>query len=295
MGLSGPAGAIDADKLKYLGNDGNLFVKIKMTYQGGAPSTSTVAGRYLAQFDGNNDGQFTDTNIDVVRKIFCVDISHSIHTNNKTYVPVVDKLTGPSELLRKNTNDPDADSNGKYFYQNEAQTSAGGLVSAMTANDYFKAVPGSAPTAGEAAIRAGKVAWLVDKYLNAVVTSSFTRMNLAAIQLAIWDIVQDGGDGIDTGNFQAISNETGAGAVTTADLQTAVNQYLDEVSFMSDPGRNPYNSPYATWVQTARSSGYGHLQDQVWTSAPVPEPAFYQLAALLALGGVGYAKRRKRG
>lgn len=294
MALSGPARAVDADKVKYLGNDGSLFVKVKINYLGNAPSLSTVAGRFLMQFDGNNDGLFTDTSIDVVRKVFCVDVTHSIQTNDAVYAPVVDRLTGPSELLRKNTNDPDGDSTNRYFYQDAALAQAGGMVSAMTTNDYFKALPGSVPTAAEAAIRTSKVAWLVDKYLNAVASSSFTRLDFAAVQLAIWDIVQDGGDGIGAGNFKAVSNETGSGAITTATLQATVNAYLNQVSHIGNPHFGLYDSQHAMWVQMARGSGYGHLQDHVWTSAPVPEPAFYGMATLLGLGGLGYLRRRKK-
>ncbi|HVT14174.1 MAG TPA: PEP-CTERM sorting domain-containing protein [Fimbriimonadaceae bacterium] len=93
----------------------------------------------------------------------------------------------------------------------------------------------------------------------------------AGLQLAIWDVLVDGGDGLTNGNFKASS-------VTTT--MTAAANYLSQ---------SVGHTGTATWYQ-GLPRGNGQPQDLIG-GTPVPEPA-----SLLVLGGAAafFLRKRKR-
>ena len=127
---------------------------------------------------------------------------------------------------------------------------------------------------------ANAVAYLIDTYLKA----SVTQAQAVNTGLAIWDIENDGGDGVSVGNFQA-SNINGGGSVAGA------NALIAAALGQSAQGG-------VTWIQNPKlGTGAGvPYQDFGIRAAdyPIPEPAFYQMSVLLAGGGFVALRRRRR-
>jgi hypothetical protein len=149
------------------------------------------------------------------------------------------------------------------------------MYSAMTAADYDPKGLGSTPFS-TVAERVNAVAYLVHAYLN----SGASKETLGKVQLAIWDIVNDGGDGASAGAFQAKDG---------ADVAFDLSGILTEAS-----GWKGFAVRRPEWIQAPRLGSppkpSDHVQDFAYD--PVPEPAFYQMAALLTLGGLGLLRRR---
>ena len=131
-------------------------------------------------------------------------------------------------------------------------------------------------------------AYLLDNYLNAnsfsgVSGSNNLINNLVALQLAQWDILQDGGNGLSTGTFQ-----TDASGITN--YGGLVNYYETLASSNSS-----YNSLTDTWIQAPISQDGGHQQDFATNQANVPEPdAVASFMGLLVTGGTFLIKKRRK-
>lgn len=171
----------------------------------------------------------------------------------------------------------------------------------------------------EALKRASMVSYLVDSFLNATTDTPFiTGAGLtaghsltqyhAAVQVAIWEIVQDGfsgGTGWDAAgdvqrNGVAAFQNLGIGA-TNALKNTSGTALVQSVLDFALAKGTAYASLDNYWVQSQRSldtanTWLAHRQDFAFTdSGPIPEPAFYQMAGLLTMGGVAFFRlRRKR-
>lgn len=103
----------------------------------------------------------------------------------------------------------------------------------------------------------------------------------AALQLAIWDILVDGGDGVNVGNFQASGLTTGT--------QSYFSSYLTA---------NIAGASSIATVYEADFHGAGNNVNQNLIGAggnggteAVPEPASM---AALAMGGLAFLRRRKK-
>lgn len=114
----------------------------------------------------------------------------------------------------------------------------------------------------------GQVAWLFQH--NQAAAKNDTEVS-AALQLALWDVVTDGGDGLSVGNFQYLSgatsktSEAGATMIAESAGQSDVATYLRAVG--------PYGQSMIT--------------------SPVPEPGTFGLLGLgLSLLGFGFFRKR---
>ena len=112
-----------------------------------------------------------------------------------------------------------------------------------------------------------RAAWLFNQY-SGVVNSSDKG---AALQLAIWDVIADGGDGISHGVFRASSNST---------VNSLAGQYL---------AASAGQVSSAHWLQAVNHGRNGDRNQNFM--AAVPEPS--ALAALL-IGSVTLLRRKSR-
>jgi len=111
---------------------------------------------------------------------------------------------------------------------------------------------------------------LVGKVFNKF--SNFTtNAEAAALQLAIWDAVYDGGDGLAAGSFKSSSFQSEVAAIFAADF-TGVSSHI-------------------TYYAPTSHGPNGDLYQGMITGAPVPEPA---TMAVLALGAGALLRRRRR-
>ncbi len=238
--------------------DANL---VRLSTDGGMTFFKTDAGRYTGQF---GSGPITN--------IYCDDLNHGIYSGGQYTASTQYMITSPSGPLV----------NG--YYQ-------GGLASALTNGDLT-----SVGTA-EAQKRSSEVAFLADTYLYDYSYSSLAEedLNQSAIGLSIWDIVQDGGDGLSAGQVQA-------GAADAATYGTLVNAYENEASVFA----SNYQSGTAIWVQAPVDALGNHQQDFVYVPSEVPPNAPYPpvpeasttvsfgLLLALGLGGAVIAAKRKK-
>ena len=238
------------------------------------------AGRYTAQI-GPTSGPSVLTNI------FCVDFTHDIELGDTYSANTQHLLTSPAATKA---------STDAYYN--------GGLASALNGSDYN---PSGAMAAAQ---RASEVAYLADSYLNATsltFTSNFSGStdlgaNLAAVSLSIWDIVQDGANGLGTGGVRlwnpGATNYDGYSASVYSQLTSLTGYYENQAAQHST-----YQSSTATWIQAPRNGSDGHYQDYVMEAggvnphgpAAVPEPG--SLAPMLfgvgGLAALAITRRRK--
>ncbi len=250
-----------------------------VVYLNGLPY-GVYAGRYQATLSGNSIG------------IFCTDFTNDIN--------IGDSYDADTQYL---VTDPAATASGTVTLTPQGYYT-GGLASALNDQDYHPNTGGLTN-----AQRAGAVAWLTDQYLNAASFSGYAgdtnpSDNFAGVNLAIWDIVQDGGDGF----------ANGAGQVALAANQS---NYLGLADYYEGLAKDyitthGYSSNTVAWLQAPRTMSGGvpvldgkyeiHLQDYV-TTAPArtpmntgsaaPEPPFSLLLLCFGLVGVGWRLRRR--
>lgn len=143
----------------------------------------------------------------------------------------------------------------------------------------------------------GRVSWLVDNALLPTQSSGYTSAlgsadwvktpaQGAGIQLAIWDIVHDGGDGFSSGNVQA---STAAGEATDPDVLFWAQTYEAASLNKSDNNAFVYDNRDNNGVEVQRLIG-----PQFSTGpSPTPEPVAWALMGTVALV-LGIAAYRRR-
>ena len=99
----------------------------------------------------------------------------------------------------------------------------------------------------------------------------------AAMQLALWDIVYDNGDGFDTGIFQVVAAPTVATSLGKYFLKNSVNK-ADVATYLQAVDHGPNNNLNQNMITTAT------------VTEAVPEPASI---AVLGIGIAAFLRRRK--
>ncbi len=299
IALTLAAGPVHAEQTFTFLGTGAQYIGVNLLHDG-----TVAAGRYQGKLSSAPNANFY---------IFCTDFTHWINWGQQySTLSLESSVTDIRQDLNHTINV------NHYFYQatSGGEGTPGGIVSAMqtapnVANqpiDYFRSrtttdgtyVTGPGNTAGglnQFSIfeRAEAVAYLTDKFLNDL---TLTTKQVAGVQLAIWDIIQDGGDGFASGYVQRGSNSTGG----DADLALGFARGY-ETETANRLLIRTYTSGTAKWIQGVRDANNpdpNHPQDFAYVNdnnvhiESVPEPAFYQMSALMGLGGAGLLARRRR-
>ncbi len=135
----------------------------------------------------------------------------------------------------------------------------------------------------------GRAAWIYDRYAADVETNA----SAASVQLALWDVVHDGGDGLGRGRIQLAASASGI-------LRTVAEDMIDaSAGQSSDRATILYNLSLANGAraQTLITSRRGPVPDI--PHEEVPEPATFwlaggALAGLYWLGRNGGNSRKYR-
>ncbi len=232
------------------------IASVSVSTNSGSSFAATSAGRFQGTFNG------------VQVPLFSTDVKHTLSFDSGYTANVGFNITDVGGSLVSS------------YYQ-------GGLASVLSSNADFVS---PTITAGAAATRSSEVAWLVDTYLNSTVGTFSTLgsgstsllTNEVAIQLAIWDLTQDGGDGLGAGTLR----------VNGADLTT----YGSIVTFYEGAGQAGGQTTYtgkADFIQAPTSVIGTHSE---YFATVVPEPGTYAMIAGMSVPGlILMARRRKTG
>ena len=264
--LAGPA---SADTFTFLTGDASSNA-VNVSEDGGSNFIYAWAGLY--------QGQLSTPSGPKTVNLFCTDIGHDVNVGDTYQIDLSHHVTdaaGGTHVV-----------NGNTYYD-------GGLASAFGAGDfnvqnYDPTKPSSATNISWSG-RASEVAWLADQFQNRTTFSglsgsSNTSMNMTAVNVAIWDIVQDGADGIHPGSGKVVLD---AGAATNF---SGLVSYYEKLA----ASHSTYTSSTAFFAQAPLTPG-GHYQDFIYSTAlPTPEAGSAMALTMLMLGGFFLTGRRRR-
>ncbi len=153
-----------------------------------------------------------------------------------------------------------------------------------------------AARAADRLVRAGALAYLANTYLSDAAlgaTTSARAQKAMEIQMAAWEIVVDGFEN------PKVNGDLGHGAGLADDFKgsaTAESGFAARVAALVAEAYDGavLGGGNADWINVT-DEGTGKYQDWIAEGGTtfVPEPAFYQMAALLGLGGLGMLRLRK--
>ncbi len=250
LGLSNvsPANA-QALRSFILVNDTSETSSINISEDSGATFANVTAGRYKGSING------------VIVNVLCNDLKHGISFGSGYTANVQYNITSPSGSLVSS------------YYQ-------GGLASALTNGDF------TTVSAAEANKRASENAWITDNFINSnaatyasnITGSTDLNTNLAALQFAMWDIDQDGGDGTAAGTVRL--------GASSAAYATEINYFLTQAAL-----HTTYTSNTAYFIQGPSTAIGTHQQ---FFSAVVPEPSTYAMMFGMTMAGALFLRKRIR-
>jgi hypothetical protein len=211
----------------FLGGKSGKTASMKVSVNGGATFSGLIS---VGVYKGTLSAEPSLGEIEM----YCADVYHAIGTPFQTLVSLGRFIDAAQPLV------------GPYY--EDGAGNGGGAASAMTAADYHPTLPGANPAFDTIAKRVDAVSYLAHKYLN----SSFSRDILARVQLAIWDIMQDGGDGVGAGQ----------GAIQAKDG----NDLYVDISAILTEAAGQGGVPRPRWLQAPRLGGNpgNHAQDLVF-------------------------------
>lgn len=123
----------------------------------------------------------------------------------------------------------------------------------------------------------GRVAWLFNQFAPTVNSNT----SAAALQLAIWDVVHDGGNGLTSGNVQL--NVTGS-----ATLRSLAESYI-----LASVGQSSTNATILHNVAFNGTPAQNLITNRIIPPSSVPEPGTWMMtAAGLFLAAFGTRRRR---
>jgi hypothetical protein len=121
-----------------------------------------------------------------------------------------------------------------------------------------------------------QMAYIYEKYGKQSLASS---TEAAAIGLALFDFADDGGDGLDTGFFQVLTNDA---------IRQRADELIDEANLLA-AGADP-----SVWYNAAINGDDPNRGQNLIGQADIPEPATLALLSM-GLAGIGiYGWRRNR-
>lgn len=115
--------------------------------------------------------------------------------------------------------------------------------------------------------QSGRIAYLYTTFADGLVSND----DAAGLQLAIWDLLVDGGDGLGTGSF-TVASAPAAASTAAANCLTLSEGQIGT----------------ATWFQSV-----GQDKQNLIGPRPVPEPGTLALLGTMALPLLGFCRRRK--
>lgn len=154
--------------------------------------------------------------------------------------------------------------------------------------------PAAAPTIGSNALKIGAIAELYGRYFQTAWLDKNTfhgSVDSAAFQLALWELVYDGGatKNLSAGNFQA----TGLGTYTTT-AQTMLNSLNGSNAFATNLGGYELVALLAP-ATSDPTKAQDQVQDQlILRPTPIPAPPAVLLAGVGVLALVGRARLARR-
>lgn len=268
----GIAGPVSADTFTFLRGDANSNA-VNISADGGA--------HFINGWTGVYQGQLTTPQGVKTVNLFCTDINHDVYPGNTYQIDLSHNLTDAAGSLYT--------SGGNTYYN-------GGLASVLASGDfgaihYDPSQPASATNVSWSQ-RASQAAWLADQFQNATQYSGASgttdsSKNASAVNMAIWDIVQDGGDGIHVGNGKVVTDASGF-----TNYSNLVNYYEVQAAAHSD-----YTSTTAKFAQSPLYQNVtgGHYQDFIYSTAmPTPEAGTAIALMLLTSGGILLGGRRRK-
>jgi hypothetical protein len=247
---------------------------VPFTFIGSASTDNIVnisgdsGSSYLSGYAGIYNGSLNGKTVN----LYCGDLNHDV-SNGDTFT------VDASHLVTEAASTKTVTIGGNKYYQ-------GGLASAMTSSDFNPANK----SALSYSARASEVAWLADNFQNLKTFGSGSgttnySTNQTAVNVAIWDIVQDGGDGVSKGTTQLDSSSTVNYSKYVSYYESLAAQHSTYTSSTAYFVQAPLNVPGA--------GGTSHYQDFIYSTAlPTPEAGTGIAMGMLLFGGLFLFRRR---